>query len=181
MGYYRKLAGTGCYLSPLSSEDAEICTAWLNDLELTRFLTLAPVNISLDSEREVLQKIIREHNYGIVEEMSDTLIGVTGFVSVDNLNRTGEAGIFIGDKGSWGRGLGTEALNLLLYYGFQYLNLHSITLKVYSFNERARKSYRKCGFQEAGRLREAILREGEWHDVIFMDLLDRDFSWKPRS
>jgi len=179
MGYYKKLAGKGCYLSPLSADDAEICTAWLNDLELTRFLTLAPVNVSLASEREVLDRISREHNYGIVEQNSDTLLGVCGFVGVDHLNQTAEAGIFIGDRNSWSRGVGTEAMNLLLWYGFRYLNLHSVMLKTYSFNERALKSYRKCGYREIGRRREALLREGSFHDEIYTDVLARDFTWTP--
>ena len=74
-----------------------------------------------------------------------------------------------------GKGYGTEALGLLVEYGFQQLNFHSICLHVYSFNERAIRAYKKIGFKEAGRLRECYWADGRWHDRLIMDLLDHEW------
>lgn len=63
-------------------------------------------------------------------------------------NRIGTVGIFIGDENNRSNGYGTEALKLLLDYGFNYLNLNNIMLAVKSFNERAIKCYEKVGFKE---------------------------------
>jgi len=65
-----------------------------------------------------------------------------------------------------------------LDYGFKALNLHNVFLKVYSFNERAVKSYEKIGFKIIGRNREALLRDKERHDIILMDILYNDFYKK---
>jgi len=48
-------------------------------------------------------------------------------------------------------------------------------LRVYSFNERAIKSYTKMGFKTIGIRREALRRDNKVHDIIYMDLLNDDF------
>jgi RimJ/RimL family protein N-acetyltransferase len=96
-------------------------------------------------------------------------------MDLDYLNQTGEIGIFIGNKKCWNNGYGAEALTLLMNYGFKALNLHNIFLKVYSFNERAIKCYKKIGFKIIGKRREALLRGQDRHDIIHMDILPDEF------
>jgi len=48
-------------------------------------------------------------------------------------------------------------------------------LRVYSFNERAKKTYEKVGFKVIGRRREALLRDNKRHDIILMDILNNEF------
>lgn len=149
--YIRKLIGTKCYLSPLNLEDAEQYTVWLNDMEVTENLQLISSVISIDGEKELLKKLAQEHNYGIVDITTNQLIGNVGFVDINHLHRTAEIGIFIGDKSYWGNGYGQEALSLLLDYAFKKLNLHSILLRVYDFNQRAIACYEKTGFKKSAK------------------------------
>jgi RimJ/RimL family protein N-acetyltransferase len=179
--YYKKLIGDKCYLSPMSVNDAEIFTEWLNNLELTVNLSLYGSVINTEAEKSILEKLSNEHNYSIIDKKTDKLIGSCGLMNLDNLNQTAETGIFIGNPEYWNKGFGTEALGLLMDYGFRALNLHNVFLKVYSFNERAKKSYEKIGFKIIGKYREALLRGKERHDIILMDLLHSDFyesKWK---
>jgi RimJ/RimL family protein N-acetyltransferase len=176
--YFRKMTGKKCYLSPIDVNDVEKFTEWLNDLEVTENLIVYSQIISLENEKEFLEKLSREHTYSIVDNDSNKLIGNCGFVSIDHLNQTAEVGIFIGDKKYWNNGYGSEALSLLLDYGFKALNLHNVSLRVYSFNERAKKSYEKIGFKIIGKNREALLRGNERHDIIFMDILRNEFYEK---
>ena len=60
-------------------------------------------------------------------------------------------------------------------YGFTALSLHSAMLRVYSFNERGIRAYRRAGFREIGRWRQAYRLAGHAHDVIFMDCLATEF------
>lgn len=92
------------------------------------------------------------------------------------MNRTATLGIFIEDKEYLSKGYGTEAIRLLLDYGFNYMNLHSIKLHLMSFNERALKCYKKCGFKETGRIRENRFINGKYYDTIAMDILESEFS-----
>jgi len=176
--YFKKLAGKKCYLAPLDVNDAEKYTAWLNDLEVTEYLLVYPHIISIENEKGFLEKLSKEHTYSIVDNGSNELIGNCGFADIDHINQTGEVGMFIGDKKYWNKGYGTEALSLLLDYGFKALNLHNISLRVYSFNERAIKAYEKIGFKTTGKKREALLRGKKRHDIIFMDILYEEFYGK---
>ena len=181
MKYFKKLQGKICYLSPISMDDTEKYTEWLNDIDVIKHLQLVNQNITLHSEKEAIERLMKGHNYAIVSNDLNELIGNCGLMNIDQLNRTAETGIFIGDKQYWNKGYGTEALNLLIDYGFRFLNLRNIMLNVYSFNERAVACYRKCGFMEIGRRRKALIRDLEVHDIIFMDILAEDVIVKDKQ
>jgi RimJ/RimL family protein N-acetyltransferase len=172
------MIGKKCYLSPVDVNDAEKFTEWLNDLEVTQNLTMFPHMVNIGNEREFLEKLSREHTYSIIDISTNELIGNCGFDSIDHLNQTAGIGIFIGNKKYWNNGFGTEALILLMDYGFKALNLHNIFLNVYSFNERAKKCYEKIGFKIIGRKRESLLRGKERYDNILMDILYNEFYKK---
>ncbi|PWW62391.1 GNAT family N-acetyltransferase [Actinokineospora spheciospongiae] len=73
-----------------------------------------------------------------------------------------------------GRGLGSEALRLVLDHLFDVVGAHRVGLEVVEYNERAVAAYRKVGFREEGRLRQAWLWDGERYDVIVMGVLSTD-------
>lgn len=173
--YFPKLIGQRCYLSPMSEEDAPQYVAWLNDMEIARNLTVAVQTIAMAGEREYLREHAGDHTYSIVTRGEDRIIGNVGLVDINNLERTCEIGVFVGARDLWGQGYGGEAMTLLMRYAFNYLNMRNIWLRVFAFNERAITSYRKIGFQEVGRRRKAIPREGAEHDLVFMDILDEEF------
>jgi RimJ/RimL family protein N-acetyltransferase len=177
--YFKKLVGIKCYLSPMDLNDAEKYTEWLNDLEISTGLGHVYEGIfSVDCEKEILKDLSQKHNYSIIDIGTNELIGSCGFLEVDNLNQIAEIGIFIGNKNFWSKGYGTEAIVLLMDYGFKALNLHNILLRVFSFNERAIKCYNKIGFKVIGKRREALKRGERTFDVIYMDILYNEFYEK---
>ena len=176
--YFKKLVGKKCYLSPMDISDAEIYTEWLNDLEVTANLSMYNSVINIEAEKEFLIKLSKEHNYSIIDIETKKLIGTCGFIELDHLNQTTEAGIFIGNRSYWNKGYGTESFKLLLDYGFKALNLFSVMLRVYAFNERAIRMYEKLGFEVIGKRREALRRGNKTYDVIYMDILRKEFYGK---
>jgi RimJ/RimL family protein N-acetyltransferase len=107
---------------------------------------------------------------------SDRLIGTCALSQLDSDNGSALYHITIGERDAWGRGYGTEATRLMLGHAFGRLGLHRVALSVFSFNERAIRSYRSCGFVVEGRAREAIWRDGRWWDEVSMSILESD--WK---
>jgi RimJ/RimL family protein N-acetyltransferase len=176
--YFKKLVGKKCYLSPIDVNDAEKFTEWLNDMEILVNLQLYGGIINLENEKAFLSNLSKEHNYSIINLETNELIGNCGFLDIDFVNQTAEIGIFIGNKNFWNKGYGTEALSLLIDYGFKALNFHNIMLKVYEFNKGAIKSYEKIGFKQIGKRREALHRNLERYNIIFMDILQNEFYKK---
>ncbi|HET9344656.1 MAG TPA: GNAT family protein [Candidatus Limnocylindrales bacterium] len=106
---------------------------------------------------------------------SNRLIGTCALSQLDHENGSALYHITIGEKDCWGRGYGTEATRLMLDHAFGTLSLHRVGLSVFSFNERAIRSYLSCGFVTEGRAREAIWRDGRWWDEVTMSVLDSDW------
>ena len=177
MKYFKKLVGERIYLSPRSTEDAEIFTEWLNDFETTDYTGRSGQLTTLEGERKYLEEnSTPEANFVIVTLDKDKMIGTIGLESVDAINRTATLGIFIGDKNFRNNGYGTEAIRLILDYGFNYLNLYNIKLDLMEFNERALACYKKCGFKEYGRRRKCKFINGKYYDSIAMDILREEFA-----
>jgi RimJ/RimL family protein N-acetyltransferase len=112
----------------------------------------------------------------IVTKNDEKPVGVCRLKEVDLINRRASLGIFIGEKSCWNKGIGTEAIKLLLDFGFNVLNLQNVMLQVYSFNERAVGAYEKCGFKEFGRRRKAVIHGSREYDEIYMDILSSEFK-----
>ena len=176
MKYFKKLVGSKCYLSPISMDDAEQYTEWMNDMEVTDYLSILPQNISLYLENELLPNLIKSHNYAIIDLNTETLLGNFGLMKIDQIHRTAELGIFIGNKDYWSKGYGEDAILLMLKYAFNCLNIRNVMLQVFSFNERAVKCYKKVGFKDIGRRRNALVRNMQEHDVIYMDILNDELK-----
>lgn len=177
MKYFKKLIGENIYLSPRNVEDVEIFTEWLNDFETTDYLNRSHLVTTLTEEKEYLEKNANsEATFVIVTLDTNAIIGTVSIESINHVNRTGTLGIFIGDKNSRNKGFGTEAINLILDFGFNYLNLHNIKLDLLSFNKRALACYQKCGFKEYGRRKECIYVNGKYYDEINMEILSTNFN-----
>ncbi|KIM42299.1 hypothetical protein M413DRAFT_444726 [Hebeloma cylindrosporum] len=71
----------------------------------------------------------------------------------------------------WDKGFGTAITKFMVDYAFHHLNMHRVSLEVYEGNDRAAAVYRKYGFVDEGRQRQARWINGEWKDIIHMGIL----------
>jgi RimJ/RimL family protein N-acetyltransferase len=179
MPHYKKIAGEKCYLSPCAPEDAESWAKWDNDLEVALPLgDEAYTPFALEKSQEIVGGVIQgqHHVFSIVDLATDALIGRCMLFDVDPINRKAMLGIVIGEKGYWGQGYGQEATRLLLDYAFNLLNLNSVMLGTFAFNQRAIHCYERVGFRVIGRRRQARIIAGIKHDVLLMDILAKEFA-----
>lgn len=81
-------------------------------------------------------------------ELSERMVG---YVDLAGLTcASGEFGIALGERGLWGRGLGTAAGRLLLAHAFSTLGLNTVTAEVHAPNLPSHALMRRLGFREAG-------------------------------
>ncbi len=111
---------------------------------------------------------------GMPADVNWVPIGNCGFHAIDWRNRSVELGIAIGEKSFWNQGYGTEAMRLLVKFGFETLNLHRIWLRVLAANLRAIRSYEKAGFTHEGRMREAEIKNCSYVDTLLMSILESE-------
>ena len=176
MKYYEKMSGKRIFLSPMSEEDAEIYTVWMNDREITDNLGSSTMVFSEEAERDWIEENSGEYQFAIIERESGEIIGNCGIQAVTHTFQRAELGLFIGEEENRNKGYGKEVLSLLLEYCFDTLNLHNVMLKVFSFNEQAIHTYNRVGFKEIGRRREAYYAKGRFWDEVYMDILKEEFT-----
>ena len=171
------IIGDKIYLRPLEMEDIDSFVLWLNDEEVRQYLMrISPLNKI--REKEFVENLYKDDQnivLGITLKESDQLIGNIALHRISIPFRQASLGIFIGDKTCWSEGYGTEALNLMLKHAFDQLNLHRVFLTVLSFNARAIRAYEKVGFRREGVFREHMFRNGKYHDVHYMGILENEW------
>ncbi len=172
--------GKQIFLSPFLKEDRLILFEWINNKELVEFNSVyKPVSReSHDSWFENLPLRKDAVIFGVRTLFDEKLIGSCQLSSINNVTRNAELQIRIGDFSMMNKGLGTEAVKLLLDYGFNKLNLKRIYLHVFATNERAINAYKKCGFRKEGVLREAAYINGRHIDANIMGILKREANGK---
>lgn len=161
----------------------QLFSSWGRNSEYRRMLDASPAY--LFSEKATREWFEREQNKPepdyllfLIRTLEDDK--VIGDIGLENSNQHGDAfvGIGIGEPDYWSKGYGTDAMEIILRYAFQELNLQRVSLDVFEYNPRALRSYQKAGFQIEGRYRQFLNREGCRWDMIFMGITVEE--WRTR-
>lgn len=178
------LKGERVRLGPIKKNYIDSFLKWFNDPEIIQYLVMYRPMTRMEEEDWLEKLKDREDTIHLAitlpnEDGSEKLIGNCGIHRIDWKNRSAEIGITIGEKEYQNKGYGTEAIELLLEYGFNTVNLNRIELQVYDYNVRAIKTYKKIGFIEEGRRRKFMFSKGAYHDAIIMSILAEE--WKKKE
>lgn len=174
------LIGDRIILREYRKEDLPCIRAWVNDPEITNFLSnifLYPHTLN-DTENflnSMLEGNTESKGFIIAHKDTEEYIGQIDLIKIDWVNRVGTMGIVIGSKENLNKGYGTEAIKLLQEFAFNRLNLHKLDLEVREFNKRAIRCYEKCGFRIEGRLRQNFYIDGKYYDTLIMGILKEEW------
>jgi len=159
-------------------DDLKLLEKWMVDSEYQRLLDAgAATRYTVKSIKEFFEKEISSMHRFMIQRIEDDQ--KIGMIDLSGFNwHVGSAwvGIGIGPREYWGKGYGTDAMRIILRYGFTQLNLNRIQLDVFSINERGIASYEKAGFKYEGRLHGNLLKAGVRYDEIFMGILRREWE-----
>jgi RimJ/RimL family protein N-acetyltransferase len=168
-----EFSGKFIRLTPVDLEkDSESNAIWQLDSEFLRLMdSIVAFPFTAKQIKEWYEKVYSDRYEFTIRKLDSH--EPIGFVELGGINwsaRNAWAGIGIGKRENWGQGIGTEAMQLMLKFGFKELNLRRISLGVFEYNLRARHSYEKIGFKVEGRQREIVLRDGKRSDMIVMGI-----------
>lgn len=170
-----KLTGNRLYLRPVVESDANASYInWLNDPETTRYLESGRVKETEKSLKAYIDRYSHKEDalfLAIVLKDDDLHIGNIKLEPINWYHRNATLGILIGAPEARGKGIGSEAIHLLLRYCFEVLDLHRVGLGVTADNEAAVRCYQKIGFKQEGQIRDAVRRENGYVDSYWMGLL----------
>jgi RimJ/RimL family protein N-acetyltransferase len=171
------LTGKRVALRRPREEDFEARLRLGNDAEIFRMYggnrsDLRPMNE--EAAKRWVGRLL-DHDYAWVIE-AGTLIGHVRLDCVDLRDRRASLAIGIDDRTQLGKGLGSEAIALVLEYAFNVLNLHRVSVLVVDYNFRAIRAYQKCGFVIERRERESAFVDSIWHDDVMMAILDYEYA-----
>jgi RimJ/RimL family protein N-acetyltransferase len=163
-------------LRPPKLADAEVMATWFEDLESTRYLGRRNPP-SVEMEKEWLETTAKDPNSVIwVVEVAGLAVGSTGIREIDWKNAFGTTGTFIGDRTVWGKGVGTETMQLRARYAFTQMPLRKLKSSYFDGNVASGKAQAAAGYQEVGRFRADRYVEGRWVDEIITELLREDWA-----
>jgi RimJ/RimL family protein N-acetyltransferase len=160
-------------LGPPRAEDLPGFVAWFADTEVTRFL-LRRHPPSLRQEEQWLERVATSEQdvvWTIVVREGGPLIGVIGLHRIDWRSRHAWIEIVLGDRASWGRGYGTEAVKACTGYAFAELGLEKVLASVYGGHAASLRILDALGYRQAGLLRRNAFFSGEWHDEWLGEVL----------
>ena len=165
-------------LKPLCSENITPFYQWIRDEEAIIYSLSCFQKMKTDEQIEewFASSISDKQNSNHAIFVDDVFVGYAGICGISKSNNSGEYFIFIGDKEYWGKGVGTEVTKLIVKKAFKELGLNRIMLTVSVPNKAGVKAYERAGFILEGRLREAALRNGEYHDKLIMSILKSEYT-----
>ncbi len=171
------LKGEKVILRPVRRSDIEYYLKWFNDPEVTQYLSMYLPMTEMAEEKWIEElgtsRATTTAAFVIeaVEGEGNKAIGSVGLSNINSKDHNAIFGIGIGEKDYWSKGYGTEATRLIIKYGFDQLNLHRINSFAISFNERSIRLHLRVGFTEEGRQKEAVFKNGAYHDHVVFGLL----------
>ena len=161
-------------IRPLLKKDVAILDQYAkqnNELNLNSILFTIP---SVHKE-EWIEKIICEKTDMIVFIIEDTkskeVVGLCQFFNTNWQNRNTEIHVSILNNVFQETYYCQKAIQLLCSFGFYDLKLHRINSYLLSSDTFLKNSYKKCGFQYEGTLKDTSSLNGEWIDVTVMGLV----------
>lgn len=180
------LVGDKVILRPFEEKDWDIMFEILNEPNLKKLTG----SVTSDNEayaapqpeeREEIRKWYMTRNeqnnrldLAVVYKESDRVIGEVVFNEYDEETSNVNFRILLSES-SCNKGVGTEAVSMFIQYGMEKLELHKISLEVYSFNPRAERVYQKVGFNLEGIKREEFIYNHEYIDTKIYGLLKADY------
>jgi RimJ/RimL family protein N-acetyltransferase len=163
--------------------ELEDCTAkylgWLSDPEVNRYLETRWSEQTMSSIKDFVRARLASADsylFAILERSSGVHIGNIKLGPIDPHHSCAELSYFIGERSCWGKGLATEAIGLVVDFGFRSLGLNRIQAGVYESNQGSVKALERNGFRAEGCWRSQLRSGDAWEDHLWFGLLRREWQ-----
>jgi RimJ/RimL family protein N-acetyltransferase len=163
--------------------DAPVWSQWTHDAAFWRAFSPDPVRPlpigPIKKKFEADAKEVKEHSLIVfhLRPLNDErLIGFARVFWIEWTHGVARIQLGLGAAEDRNQGYGTDALQLLLRYAFDELNLYRLVANLPSDNSGAQRFLERAGFQLETRRREALYRDGQRLDWLGFALLREEWQ-----
>lgn len=161
----------------LSADDLEWARLLHNDPEVLGMVT-DPHIVTQEEQLAWFDRLSKSpSSRRLVSIINEERVGIVRLDNIDIYNRSVCIGMDI-HKDHRGKGFAKPLYKDLVSKLFKQEYHHRIWLLVADYNERAKHIYLQLGFKEEGRARDALYRNGSYHDYLMMSILSHEWLEK---
>jgi RimJ/RimL family protein N-acetyltransferase len=174
------LEGERFRLRTLVRADAETVNKYASRPAIARY-TLIPRPYPRNGARDFIRKCHNEARNGtgmtLAIELKTTgeIIGLVALGQINKQSKKAELGYWLAEE-YWGKGYMSEAVRLLVKYGFRKIKLVRIYARVMHPNVASAKLLERVGFTYEGRMRKMVFKNGRWLDELWYGMLKEEFK-----
>jgi RimJ/RimL family protein N-acetyltransferase len=160
-------------------KDVEVWTKWINDLEISQFITTYWTVLTKENEEEFYDQMIKHktsRNFSIYSLLENKVIWNSTLTEISFEKWVAVLWLTIFDKSAQNKWHWTEVMNMLLEFWFNVLWLRKIKLNVFWNNPRAIYVYEKVWFKKVWVLKKEYFRNWKFIDENIMEIFKKDFK-----
>jgi RimJ/RimL family protein N-acetyltransferase len=167
-------------LRPIDHEkDPQVESRWTHDLTLMRSLShksaMPQSVVQIKKKYEAIEKKVDEaknlFHFTIRDKQDNRYLGFIRIEGIEWTHGMGNLQMAVGDEAERNKGYGGDALQLMLRFAFNELNLYRLSAVVNDDNQPTLRFFKHHGFMEEVRRRKALLRDGQAWDVVHLGIL----------
>jgi RimJ/RimL family protein N-acetyltransferase len=165
------LRGDRITLRPRLRDYAMVFVHHLQDPDVTKLLNTNKSAPTLEEELGYLDESSEDGSsihWAIFFE--GNCIGSVSIENIDSLHGHCNMGLFIGEPGLWGLGLGKDTAETVVEYMFNEYPIRHIRTDYFESNEASKHLLASLAFKVCGRYHEAFFSEGKYVDHVMMEL-----------
>ena len=165
-------------LRAIEKEDLEFMRNMMNDSEMENLVVGWAFPVSKYQQEKWYENNIQNQNNlrFIIENKGKEALGLATLTNIDWKNRKATHGIKLANKENRTKGIGTDSVMAIMRYAFDELQLNRLNGSWFEMNIASKTMYTKCGWQEEGRLREYVYKNGNYRDLITVGILKSDYE-----
>lgn len=170
--------GKKIYLRPMELSDMKCYREMLNDESVSANVVGWSFPVSTEEQEGWFHRAVtdaRNKRFSIVLKESDEVVGMLTLSSIDWHNRSATHGIKLHPSCPKGQGIGTDAVITLMKYAFDEVNLNRLDGSWLEYNTASKRLYEKCGWYEEGTKKEAVYRNGKYHNLKITGITKREY------
>lgn len=172
------IEGKEINLRAMELEDMSCFWDMLNDQAVSSMVVGWSFPVSKEEQNEWYHRAIHDvknKRFTISQKETNQAIGMVTLSNIDWQNRSATHGIKLHPTCPKGKGIGTDAVKTLMKYAFEEVNLNRLDGSWMEDNIASEKLYIKCGWQIEGVKKNAIYREGIYHNLKIAGITKEDY------